>query len=91
MPPPVVQQVVASMASIMGPEALEIIPSLAKMLPGRLIDGTEGQERMRRLAFNARFLSTTLRRLGFICYGHRDSPIIPLLVFNPGKPRVAWH
>lgn len=24
-------------------------------------------------------------QLGFIVYGHRDSPIVPLLVFSPGK------
>jgi serine palmitoyltransferase len=25
------------------------------------------------------------QQLGFIVYGHRDSPIVPLLVFSPGK------
>ncbi|GBB94875.1 hypothetical protein RclHR1_02430016 [Rhizophagus clarus] len=49
-------------------------------------DGTnDGQERLERLAFNARYLSTNLRRLGFIVYGDHDSPIIPLLLFNPAK------
>jgi len=24
-------------------------------------------------------------QLGFIVYGHRDSPIVPLLMFSPGK------
>ncbi|CAG8509188.1 2099_t:CDS:2, partial [Diversispora eburnea] len=49
-------------------------------------DGTnEGQSRLEHLAFNARYLSTNLRRLGFIVYGDRDSPIIPLLLFNPAK------
>ncbi|CAH7687764.1 serine palmitoyltransferase [Phakopsora pachyrhizi] len=46
---------------------------------------SEGQERLRRLAFNARYLSSGLRKLGFIVYGDRDSPIIPLLIFHPGK------
>ncbi|KAA1125010.1 serine palmitoyltransferase component [Puccinia graminis f. sp. tritici] len=35
--------------------------------------------------FNARYLSSGLRKLGFIVYGDRDSPIIPLLIFHPGK------
>lgn len=88
MPPPVLQQIVASMASLMGPEAVEVIPSLAHTLAPRLRDGSEGRERLRRLAFNARFFSTGLRRLGFLCYGHQDSPVIPMLIFNPGKLAV---
>ncbi|CAH1764766.1 2213_t:CDS:2 [Entrophospora sp. SA101] len=49
-------------------------------------DGTnEGKERLERLAFNARYLSVNLRRLGFIISGDIDSPIIPLLLFNPAK------
>ena len=37
------------------------------------------------MAFNARYLSTGLRKLGFIVWGHRDSPIVPMLTFNPAK------
>ncbi|KAG9290865.1 hypothetical protein G9A89_011015 [Geosiphon pyriformis] len=49
-------------------------------------DGTnEGQERLQSLAFNARYLNLNLKRLGFITYGHCDSPVIPLLLFNPAK------
>jgi len=54
-------------------------------LPSALLNGTEGRERLRRLAFNSRYLSSGLRKLGFTVYGHRDSPIIPLLIFQPGK------
>ncbi|CAG8662958.1 306_t:CDS:1, partial [Paraglomus occultum] len=49
-------------------------------------DGTtNGRERLERLAFNARYLGTNLKRLGFILYGDRDSPILPLLLYNPAK------
>lgn len=85
MSPAVAQQVISSMASIMGPESLNVIPSLAHTLPTRLLDGSEGLERLRRLAFNSRYLSNGLRKLGFIVYGHRDSPIVPILLFSPGK------
>ena len=57
-------------------------------LPRPLRDGSEGRERLRRLAFNARYLSRGLDKLGFITYGHDDSPVIPLLLFNPGKMAV---
>lgn len=109
--PPVLTQIIASMASIMGvsPPLIDPTPSglLALShsssssvvygpacntllpewmhLPPALLNGTEGRERLRRLAFNSRYLSTGLRKLGFIVYGHRDSPIVPLLIYNPGK------
>jgi serine palmitoyltransferase len=100
MTPPVLVQIVASMASIMG-----VSPSTASTpeadqhpgpaysaelpawmdLPPSLRDGSEGRARLRRLAFNARYLSRGLVKLGFITYGHTDSPIVPLLIFNLGK------
>lgn len=86
--PPVLTQIIASMSSIMGvgnkPEEYALLPSWVD-LPSRLLDGSEGRERLRRLAFNARYLSSGLRKLGYIVYGHRDSPIVPLLIFHPGK------
>jgi serine palmitoyltransferase len=86
--PPVLTQIIASMAGIMGvgrkPEEHALLPPWVN-LPSRMLDGSEGRERLRRLAFNARYLSSGLRKLGFIVYGHRDSPIVPLLVFHPGK------
>lgn len=102
--PPVLTQIMASMASIMGvspplPPASTSDPSAYVYpgpapavslptwmdLPQPLRDGSEGRERLRRLAFNARYLSRGLDKLGFITYGHVDSPIVPLLLFNPGK------
>lgn len=54
-------------------------------LPRDLLDGTEGKDRLKRLAFNARYLSSALRKMGFIMSGSRDSPIVPLFIFNPAK------
>ena len=106
MTPPVLTQVLASMASIMGislpvetnsktPLMLEEKPypgpapasSLPQWinLPPSLASGVEGASRIRRLAFNARYLHNGLIKLGFITYGHPASPIVPLLLFNPGK------
>ena len=103
MAPPVLTQVIASMASIMGvaPEPPKSVtstaliphpgPAPANMLPGwldlppSLKDGTEGRIRLRRLAFNSRYLTRGLKKLGFITYGSDDSPIVPLMLFNPGK------
>lgn len=116
MTPPVLVQILASMASIMGvspasltssshttlrpvasnessqalmtshpgPAPASMIPNWMT-LPSALSDGSEGKNRLRRLAFNARYLHRGLDKLGFITYGHPSSPIVPLLLFNPGK------
>jgi len=97
----VLTQIMASMASIMGvaaptPSGLELAqhhpgPAHPSQLPAwmdlplSLRDGSEGLMRLQRLAFNARYLSRGLVKLGFITYGHTDSPIVPLLLFNTGK------
>ncbi|KAF8270672.1 serine palmitoyltransferase 2 [Lactarius quietus] len=99
--PPVMVQILASMASIMG-----ITPSTSSTfevaqqhpgpahpsqlptwidLPPSLRDGSEGRMRLRRLAFNSRYLSRGLTKLGFIISGHDDSPLVPLLLFGLGK------
>lgn len=67
-----------------GPAPAASLPSWLS-LPQHLRDGSEGSTRLRRLAFNARYLSRGLRKLGFITYGHVDSPIVPVLLYNPGK------
>ncbi|KKA27892.1 hypothetical protein TD95_004272 [Thielaviopsis punctulata] len=65
------------------PVLMQILASL-KMITGELFPG-QGQERLQRIAFNSRYLRLGLKRLGFIVYGHDDSPIIPVAVYNPGK------
>ncbi|KAI0822373.1 serine palmitoyltransferase 2 [Trametes gibbosa] len=120
MTPPVLTQIIASMASIMGitlPSEKPSSPSLAllrssdaapyisesELIPGTapatalpswmpiapaMIDGSDGRTRLHRLAFNARYLNRGLRKLGFITYGNDDSPVVPLLLFHPGKMAV---
>jgi serine palmitoyltransferase len=99
MTPSVLTQVIASMASIMGVAPPEVAshqivhpgpvpaPYLPQWinLPPNLSSGIEGTTRLRRLAFNCRYLHSGLIKLGFITYGHPASPVVPLLLFNPGK------
>ncbi|KAG2031288.1 serine palmitoyltransferase 2 [Suillus americanus] len=116
MTPPVLAQIIASIASIMGvapapqlsksQNSLNLASSIitlkdraddnqgmapASMLPAwinlhpSLADGSEARMRIRRLAFNCRYLHAGLKKLGFIISGHPFSPIVPLLIFNPGK------
>ena len=67
-----------------GPAPASSLP-LWMDLPPQLRDGTEGRSRLRRLSFNARYFARALQKLGFITYGHPSSPVVPLLIFNPGK------
>ena len=66
------------------PPVLAQISSALRIIAGELVPG-QGEERLQRLAFNSRYLRLGLKRLGFIVFGHDDSPIIPLLLYNPGK------
>lgn len=58
----------------------QVIASL-QMLSGQ--DGTTiGKEKISRLLRNTRYLRKRLLQLGFLIYGHDDSPVIPLMVFS---------
>lgn len=66
------------------PALLAQISASLRILIGELLPG-QSEERLQRLAFNSRYLRLGLKRLGFIVYGHEDSPVIPLILYNPGK------
>ncbi|KAG1743723.1 pyridoxal phosphate-dependent transferase [Suillus paluster] len=61
-----------------------MLPTWMNLHPS-LADGSEARTRMHRLAFNCRYLHAGLKKLGFVVYGHPSSPVVPLLIFNPGK------
>ncbi|RFU81537.1 serine palmitoyltransferase 2 [Trichoderma arundinaceum] len=62
---------------------MQILTSL-RLITGEICPG-QGEERLQRIAFNSRYLRLGLKRLGLIVAGHDDSPIIPVLLYNPGK------
>ena len=72
------------------PAVLTQISTSLKIIIGELCPG-QGEERLQRLAFNSRYLRLGLKRLGFIIYGHDDSPIIPLLLYHPAKIPAFSH
>lgn len=91
MAPPVLVQIMSALTTIMGLGNVSadraLLPPWMKFSESFLC-GEEGQMRLERLAFNARYLNHGLRKLGFIIWGSRDSPVIPLLLFQPGKMRL---
>lgn len=68
--PPVCQQVITSMKIIMGE------------LPGHI---DEGKRRLTAIRENSIYFMRQLKKRGFIVYGDEGSPVIPVLIFNPGK------
>jgi serine palmitoyltransferase len=72
------------------PAVMAQISSSLRIISGDLVPG-QGEERLQRLAFNSRYLRLGLKRLGFIICGHDDSPIIPLLLYNPAKIPAFSH
>jgi serine palmitoyltransferase len=85
---------VTNAATIFGeapaPPVLMQISASLRCISGKLAPG-EGSERLQRLAFNSRYLRLGLKRLGFIVYGNDDSPIIPVMLYNPAKMPAFSH
>ncbi|KAJ5057710.1 pyridoxal phosphate-dependent transferase [Bipolaris maydis] len=72
------------------PPVLVQIASALRIIDGSIVPG-QGEERLQRLCFNSRYLRLGLKRLGFIVYGHDDSPIIPVMLYNPAKMPAFSH
>lgn len=72
------------------PPVLMQIKTSLLLIKGDVAPG-QGQERLQRLAFNSRYLRLGLKRLGLIVYGHDDSPIIPVMLYNPAKMPAFSH
>lgn len=79
-----VQSHSAVYASAMSPPVTEQIIRAMKCIMGK--DGsTEGIRRIRQLAQNTRYFRARLKEMGFIIYGNDDSPVVPVLLYMPGK------
>ncbi|KAL4833069.1 hypothetical protein H8958_004891 [Nasalis larvatus] len=71
-------------ASSMSPPIAEQIIRSLKHLMG--LDGTtQGLQRVRQLAKNTRYFRQRLQEMGFIIYGNENAPVVPLLLYMPGK------
>lgn len=44
-----------------------------------------GIRRIRQLAENTRYFRARLKEMGFIIYGNDHSPVVPILLYMPGK------
>jgi serine palmitoyltransferase len=80
----------SSLAESPTPAVLMQTLAALRMITGEVCPG-QGAERLQRIAFNSRYLRLGLKRLGFIVYGHDDSPIIPIMLYNPAKMPAFSH
>lgn len=44
-----------------------------------------GRHRIRQLKWNVRYFRKGLHEKGFIVYGNKDSPVVPVLIYMPSK------
>lgn len=66
-------------SSMSAPIVQQIISSL------RLLKGPEGHKRICQLADNTRYFRQKLVQMGFIVYGNKNSPVIPMLIYMPAR------
>ncbi|EDQ90948.1 uncharacterized protein MONBRDRAFT_20161 [Monosiga brevicollis MX1] len=71
-------------AMAMAPAVAQQVLTSMKVIMG-VTGGDDGHRRIQQLADNARYFRQACKKLGFIIYGNDASPIVPLLIFNPGK------
>jgi serine palmitoyltransferase len=65
--------------SMSPPVARQVIASMKSIMNG------DGLHRVKQLARNSRYFRKKLQQMGFLVYGHDDSPVIPMLLFMPAK------
>lgn len=59
--------------------------ALCSCTSGSVLVFLGGIRRIRQLAENTRYFRARLKEMGFIIYGNDDSPVIPVLLYMPGK------
>ncbi|KAJ8290281.1 hypothetical protein GJAV_G00010880 [Gymnothorax javanicus] len=68
----------------MSPPVVEQIITSMKCIMGE--DGTTfGLDQVRQLAENAKYFRSRLQEMGFIIYGNKDSPVVPMMLYMPAK------
>ncbi|XP_025103822.1 serine palmitoyltransferase 2-like isoform X1 [Pomacea canaliculata] len=68
----------------MSPPVTQQVIATMRIIMGQ--DGThEGRKRIEQLKWNTRYFRKSLHEKGFILYGNKDSPVVPLLLYMPVK------
>uniref|UniRef100_A0A6B2G3N9 serine C-palmitoyltransferase n=1 Tax=Myxobolus squamalis TaxID=59785 RepID=A0A6B2G3N9_MYXSQ len=70
-------------SSMSPPACAQIIASI-NIMTGKIGDGM-GQTKLQTLRENIVYFRRHLKKMGFIIYGHDTSPVVPILIYIPGK------
>lgn len=78
-------------AAAMAPPAVEMVISALHVIQGR--DGTgRGKAKIKQLRDNSNYFRRRLLELGYDVLGDWDSPVMPVMIFNPAKlPAVSRY
>ena len=71
-------------ASSMSPAVCEQVRRALAIIAGEDA-GRDGRDRIQRLKDNSVYFRDKLVKMGFIVYGHRHSPIVPVMFYLPTK------
>ncbi|KAF3337136.1 long chain base biosynthesis protein 2a [Carex littledalei] len=71
-------------ATSMSPPAVQQVISAIKVILGE--DGTNrGAKKLAQVRENSNFFRSELQNMGFEVLGDNDSPVMPIMIYNPGK------
>eukprot|EP00112_Aurelia_sp_Birch-Aquarium-sp1_P021621 Seg587.1 transcript_id=Seg587.1/GoldUCD/mRNA.D3Y31 product="Serine palmitoyltransferase 2" protein_id=Seg587.1/GoldUCD/D3Y31 len=74
----------AAYSVTMSPPVIQQVVTSMKIIMG--LDGSnEGHRRLVQLKANVRYFRQKVEEMGFIIYGHDDSPVVPILLYMPAK------
>jgi len=71
-------------AETMSPAAAQQALTSLQIITGQR-GGDEGKKRINQLRENSIFFRTKLKEMGFHVFGNLDSPVIPIMLYNPAK------
>lgn len=71
-------------SSTMAPSIVQQVISSMNTILGR-DNSRDGIKRINQLKWNTRYFRRRLQEMGFIVYGNKDSPVVPMVTFSPAK------
>jgi serine palmitoyltransferase len=81
MSAPIVQQILSSLRLLKGPEGRNNFKKTSMFIMAFI----SGQKRICQLADNTRYFRQKLVDMGFIVFGNKNSPVVPMLIYMPAR------
>ncbi|KAK1311167.1 Long chain base biosynthesis protein 2a [Acorus calamus] len=72
-------------ATAMSPPAVQQVISSIKVILGEDDGSNRGAQKLTRIRENGNFFRSELKKMGFEVLGDNDSPVMPIMLYNPAK------